>query len=357
LEERVAALARQHTVEHQDVGIADRRPSRLGVAGLERAEAGPPQVEGHELPHGLVVLDDKHSNSSGRHASLWPSAEAARHVALGELVTRVREDVVGGRDLDDLAQMHERGHVADSSRLLHVVRDDDDRVALLDLVDEPLDAVGCYRVQRARRLVHQYEVRAGGHGSGYAEALLLPTGEAEPRAPQLVLDLVPEGGGAQRPLDQLVEPFPRPVEPGTVGDVVVDGLGERVRLLEDHAYAPAYVHRVHLGPVHVDALVRYAPAYPHVRDEVVHAVDAAQERGRAAAGRTYEGRHLVARHLRVHAVKRLRGAVPEAELLDLEKGIRGGRVRLEERGLLARRPVRAGSPAVRHDGLVDHLWR
>src|SRR5690606_30791738 len=65
---------------------------------------------------------------------------------------------------------------------------------------------------------------------------LLTTREAVRRLLELVLRLVPERGPAQRLLDQVVHAVDLHARhPGPVGDVVVDRLGERVRLLEDHA--------------------------------------------------------------------------------------------------------------------------
>src|SRR5918994_5545355 len=72
------------------------------------------------------------------------SAEAAGDVVLGQLVRRAGEELLGRRDLDEvagavLAHGEERGVVARACRLLHVVGDDDDRVVLLELVHELLD--------------------------------------------------------------------------------------------------------------------------------------------------------------------------------------------------------------------------
>src|SRR3954447_17623526 len=73
----------------------------------------------------------------------WPVAialpELARDVVLRARVVRVREDLVRLRELDQLAVEHEGGLVGHARGLLHVVGDDDDRIALLELVDELLD--------------------------------------------------------------------------------------------------------------------------------------------------------------------------------------------------------------------------
>ena len=102
----------------------------------------------------------------------------------------------------------ERGHVGDAGGLLHVVRDDHDRVVALELVHQVLDPRRRDRVERRRRLVHQDHVRLDREAARDAEALLLAAGEAERRLLQPVLDLVPERRPAQRPLDALVEVAP-----------------------------------------------------------------------------------------------------------------------------------------------------
>ena len=97
-------------------------------------------------------------------------------------------------------------------------------------------ARGGDRVERRARLVHQDHVGLGGDGAGDAEPLLLAAGEAVGRLLELVLDLVPECGAAQRLLDEVVHVVDLHAgDPRAVGDVVVDRLRERVGLLEDHA--------------------------------------------------------------------------------------------------------------------------
>ena len=86
----------------------------------------------------------------------------------------------------------ERRHVGDARGLLHVVRDDHDRVVPLEVVHQVLDARGGDGVERGGRLVHEDHLGLDGERPRDAEALLLAAGEAE-RAPlQPVLDLVPE---------------------------------------------------------------------------------------------------------------------------------------------------------------------
>ena len=73
------------------------------------------------------------------HRTLPVSAEAAGDVFLGLLLRRVREDLRGRPELDDAALEEEGRVVAHARRLLHVVRDEHDRVVALELEDELLD--------------------------------------------------------------------------------------------------------------------------------------------------------------------------------------------------------------------------
>src|SRR5215204_1116017 len=84
--------------------------------------------------------------------------ELAGDVVLGALVVGVGEDLVGLAVLDDgagpvpalVAQLdrEERGHVGHARGLLHVVRDDHDRILALELHHQVLDPPGGDRVQR-----------------------------------------------------------------------------------------------------------------------------------------------------------------------------------------------------------------
>src|SRR5690606_3706766 len=70
------------------------------------------------------------------------SAEPPGDVLFGFGQGRALEDLLGGGVLDEAAEVHEGGVVGDACGLLHVVGDDEDGVALGDLVDEFLDAEG-----------------------------------------------------------------------------------------------------------------------------------------------------------------------------------------------------------------------
>src|SRR5207247_7546091 len=122
-------------------------------------------------------------------------------------------------------------------------------------------------------------------------ALLLPAGESQGALVQAVLRLVPEGGSTQAALDRNVEGRARAgaEDPGAVGDVVVNRLRERVRLLEHHADALAELGHVDGAVVHVAPADQDPARDPHVVYQIVHAVEAAPERRLAPARGPGEG--------------------------------------------------------------------
>ena len=129
--------------------------------------------------------------------------------------------------------------------------------------------------------------------AGDAEALLLAAGHAEGVVLEAVLDLVPERAAPQRALDDLVHVALHAEHPRAEGDVVVDGLRERVGLLEDHPDPLAHLDRVD-SPCRRGPRRGRAPAgHGCAGDQVVHPVEAADERALAAAGRADERRDLV----------------------------------------------------------------
>src|SRR5437879_9207176 len=117
--------------------------------------------------------------------------EAAGDVILGPAVFRTIEDIVGRAVLDHLARprlihQHEGGEVGGTSRLLHVVRHDHDRIPLLEFLHEFLDAQRGDRVERRGRLVHQDHLGLDGERACQAQPLLLATREVERGAVQPV---------------------------------------------------------------------------------------------------------------------------------------------------------------------------
>src|ERR1700731_3501293 len=73
-------------------------------------------------------------------------AEPSRDVILGLLLAGPREDFRSRVDLDQVTVIEERGAIADAGGLLHVMRDNHDRVVLLELEDQVLNVRGRCRI-------------------------------------------------------------------------------------------------------------------------------------------------------------------------------------------------------------------
>ena len=83
------------------------------------------------------------------------------------------------------------------------MRDDDDRVVLLQLDDQLLDLLRGDRVERRAGLVHQQHLGLVGQRARDAEPLLLAAREAGAGRVEPVLHLVPQRGAAEAPLDEV----------------------------------------------------------------------------------------------------------------------------------------------------------
>src|SRR5690349_2155245 len=105
-------------------------------------------------------------------------ADTAGNIILSLLVLGIGEDVGGVAFLDQVPKVEERRTLANARRLLHRVRDDDDRVILAQLVDQLLDDRGRDRIERRARLVHQDHLRTYRDGARDAQALLLAARQA-----------------------------------------------------------------------------------------------------------------------------------------------------------------------------------
>ena len=218
-------------------------------------------------------------------------------------------------------QVEEGGVVGDTGGLLHVVGHDHDGVVALELVDQILDSQGRNRVQGGAGLIHEQHLRVDGHGAGDAQTLLLATGQADARVVKTVLDLFPEVGTAQSPLDQIVGVGLGQVvvvQAHTGQHVLTDGHGrERVRALEDHADVAAHGHRIHVLVVQVLAFEQHLALDVSAGDDLVHTVQGAQHGGLAAAGRADEGGDLVRLDVDVHIFHGQKVAVIDVLVVDV----------------------------------------
>src|SRR6185437_8530894 len=125
------------------------------------------------------------------------SAELAGDIVLGAGVVGVGEHVLRRADLDELAAEQERRAVGDARGLLHVVRDDHDRHALLEFLDQLLDLQRGDRIERRARLVHKDHLGLDRERSRDAQTLLLAARQAGAGLLQPVGDLVPQPSRAE----------------------------------------------------------------------------------------------------------------------------------------------------------------
>ena len=107
-----------------------------------------------------------------------------------------------------------------------------------------------------------------------------------------------------------------------VDDVFIDAFGKWVPFLKDHADPPAQLNDVRRGVVDIFAFELDFAGDPRVEDEVVHAVETAQQGGFAAARRADERRGFFFRDLEVDRFESTLVAVVKVDVLDTDNGFR-----------------------------------
>ena len=166
------AVADQHARDQIAIAIDEALDREADLLLGEAAHLEQARLELFEL---LLKVPDARLGAT-------PSSRTSRSRSLRSASRDGRgEDLVGPVALDQLAEPEEGRHVGDARRLLHVVRDDDDRVAALELVDQLLDALRRDRVERRRRFVHQQDLGLDGQRARDAQPLLLAAGERQRR--------------------------------------------------------------------------------------------------------------------------------------------------------------------------------
>ncbi len=133
---------------------------------------------------------------------------------------------------------------------------------------------------------------------------------------QAVLHFFPQRGALERPFDGLVQHalLLDALDAQAVDNVLVDAFGERVRLLEHHADATTQVGDVLTLAVDVVAIEVDGAFDTAAVDQIIHAVEAAQQSRLAATGRADKGRHTLARDVHADVIQRLLLAVVKAEV-------------------------------------------
>jgi hypothetical protein len=141
------------------------------------------------------------------------------------------------------------------------------------------------------------------------------------RAMQAVLHFIPQRGAAQAVLGGLVEnaAILLPGHAQGVDDVFIDGFREGVRLLKDHADAFAQGDDFEIRIVKAAAPDGDIAGVAHAIDEVVHAIEVAEQRALSAARRADECSDLALGDVEVDGMERLRASIEKAVALYLDE--------------------------------------
>ena len=208
----------------------------------------------------------------------------------------VGEQLLRGFILLDAAIIDEDDTVGNFARKTHLVGDHQHGDAGVGQLFHQLQHFADHlRVQGGGGLVKQDDVRVHGQGTSNGNALLLAAGKALGEDIGLIgqahagQQLVGTGGGLLLVLE--LEQFRGQAE------VLLDGqVGEEIEVLEHHAHLLA--HGVNVGFVHFHALKFDAAAGGDLQP-----VQAAQERGFAAAGGADQADHIAAVNVNVDALE------------------------------------------------------
>ena len=187
------------------------------------------------------------------------------------------------------------------------------------------------RVERRSRLVHQDHVRLDGETASDAEPLLLAAREAERTFLQPILDLVPERGLLKCAFDAAAHVVSHPEDARAEGDVVVDRLRERVRLLEDHPDPTADLDGIDPLAVEVRPVIQNLAAHLCGGNEIVHSVETADQRALATAGWSDERRDRILEDIERDVLDRHVRSVGNGEIPDLKYRLARDEVALARR--------------------------
>src|SRR3954466_4349913 len=88
------------------------------------------------------------------------------------------------------------------------------------------------------------------------------------------------------------------VDSDAPGNILIDRFGERVGLLKDHTNPPPDLNRIDRLLIDIDTVVIDLSLDPTARNQIVRAVDAAQNSAFPAAGGSDQGRNLVRRNIK-----------------------------------------------------------
>ena len=183
-------------------------------------------------------------------------------------------------------EAEERGEVGDARGLLHVVGDDHDRVVALQLVHQLLDRRRGDRVERRRRLVQEQHLGLDGDARGRCRA----AAAGRPTATSALFfsrSLTSSHSAALRSAfsTRSSRPLRMPSTRGPQRDVVVDRLRERIRPSGRPCRCAGAPRPDRRRRSRGRRPGRGSALDPGAGDEIVHAVEAADEGALPAARR------------------------------------------------------------------------
>src|SRR5882672_9104737 len=102
---------------------------------------------------------------------------------------------------------------------------------------------------------------------------------------QAIFGLVPQRRAFEAALDDLIKPgfVPEPQDARPVSNILVDGLGKRIRLLKDHPYPLAQFGNIETRIKDFQGADSDAPGNCDTIDQVVEAIETTQQRGFSAS--------------------------------------------------------------------------
>src|SRR5262245_52921618 len=111
------------------------------------------------------------------------------------------------------------------------------------------------------------------------------------------------------------------MQPKRIGNIFIDRFGEWIGTLEDHAHALAQLDDVHFRTVNVVTSDFYEAVDAHIIDQIIHSIEAPQERGFAAAGRPNKRRDYVFTYVEGDVLQGLAQTIKQGQAVRLDERI------------------------------------
>ena len=109
------------------------------------------------------------------------------------------------------------------------------------------------------------------------------------------------------------------MQPQAISHVFENGFGKRIGFLKHHAYPFPEFDHIHISTIDVVTANSNGPLNAHVVNEIIHAVQAAEQSGfAAAAGPDESGDHFLLQ-LEGNVFQRLGGAIKQRNLPDINQ--------------------------------------